>query len=96
MFIDPQWTDIDTLTYFFTDVSGTSGYGAYFDRSWFRGSWSPHQELSQRSIQWQEHLAIVAAAKLWGHSPSKKPDSVSLRQSRTAGGRGGVGECNGS
>lgn len=30
------------------------------------GSWSLHQELSQRSIQWQELFTILAAAKVWG------------------------------
>ena len=66
MFLDPSWTDADTLN-LFTDASGTLGFGAYFDGSWFRGSWLPHQELSQRSIQWQALFAIVAAAHTWGH-----------------------------
>ncbi|KAL5515958.1 hypothetical protein EMCRGX_G001212 [Ephydatia muelleri] len=66
MFLDPSWTDADTLN-LFTDASGTLGVGAYFDGSWFRGSWLPHQELSQHSIQWQELFAIVAAAHTWGH-----------------------------
>ena len=66
MFLDPSWTDADTLN-LFTDASGTRGFGAYFDGSWFRGSWLAHQELSQRSIQWQELFAIVAAAHTWGH-----------------------------
>ena len=38
MFLDPSWTDADTLN-LFTDASGTLGFGAYFDGSWFRGSW---------------------------------------------------------
>ena len=65
MFLDPSWTDADTLN-LFTDASGTLGFGAYFDGSWFRVSWLPHQELSQRFIQWQELFAIVAAAHTWG------------------------------
>ena len=66
MFLDPGWISADTLN-LFTDASGTHGYGAYYNGSWFRGSWLPHQELSQRSIQWQELFAIVAAAHTWGH-----------------------------
>eukprot|EP00731_Ephydatia_muelleri_P028107 Em0019g980a len=66
MFFDHSWTDADTLN-LFTNASGTLGFGAYFDGSWFKGSWLPHQELSQRSIQWQELFAIVAAAHTWGH-----------------------------
>ena len=66
MFLDPRWTDADTLN-LFTDASGTLGFGAYFDGAWFRGSWLPHQDLSHRSIQRQELFAIVAAAHTWGH-----------------------------
>ena len=65
MFLDPDWTSANTLN-LFTGASGTSGYGAYFNGSWFRGSWLLHQRLGERSIQWQELFAIVAAAKVWG------------------------------
>ena len=66
MFLDPGWISAETLN-LFTDASGIHGFGGYFNGSWFRGSWLPHQELSQRSIQWQELFAIVAAAHAWGH-----------------------------
>eukprot|EP00731_Ephydatia_muelleri_P013543 Em0007g853a len=65
MFLEPDWTSAETLN-LYTDASGTSGYGAYFGGSWFRRSWLPHQRLEERSIQWQELFAIVAAAKVWG------------------------------
>ena len=44
----------------------TLGYGGYFQGSWFRGDWHTSQILPSRSIQWQELLATVAAATIWG------------------------------
>ena len=66
MFLDPEWTAADSLQ-LYTDASGSLGFGAYFNSTWFRGDWQPHQRLPLRSIQWQELFAIVAAASTWGH-----------------------------
>ena len=71
MFLEPDWTSADILN-LYTDASGTSGYGAYFGGAWFRRSWLPHQRLEERSNQWQELFAIVAAAKVWGPRLTKR------------------------
>ena len=68
MFLDPDWTSANTLN-LFTDASGTSGNGAYFNGSC---SWLSHQQLGVRSIQRQKLFAIVAAAKAWGPRLAKR------------------------
>ena len=64
MFLDPEWSTADSL-HLFTDASGSYGFGAFFDGSWCRSSWLPHQSLLHHSIQWQELFAILAAASTW-------------------------------
>ncbi len=65
MFLDPDWTPAEDME-LFTDASGTLGYGAYYDGSWLRSDWAPHQLPPHVSIQWQELFAILAAAITWG------------------------------
>ena len=62
---------VSTPLNLFTDASGTLGFRAYFNGSWFRCSWLSHQRLDVRSIQWQELFAIVTAAKVWGPQLAK-------------------------
>ena len=59
---------------FYTDASGTSGYGAYYHPEWFRGDWEPCQLLCNKgiSIAYQELFPIVLAALLWGAHWSRK------------------------
>ena len=64
MFLDTTWVSAPDLQ-FYTDASGSKGYGAYFAGAWLRGDWQPHQRLPQRSIQWQETFAILAATTAW-------------------------------
>ena len=64
MFLDTTWVSAPDLQ-FYTDASGSKGYGAYFAGAWLRGDWQPHQRLPQRSIQWQEMFAILVAATAW-------------------------------
>ena len=52
-----------------TDAAGTLGCGAYFQGAWFHLPWQPPQ--LQRSIQWKELFAVVAAAATWGHRWSR-------------------------
>ena len=66
-FIDANPTNAHQME-LYTDTSGTHGCGAYFKGYWFHHEWQPHQRLSKCiSIQWQELLAILAAAITWGH-----------------------------
>ena len=48
----------------YTDSSGSIGYGAYCQGSWFNGHWS--QEQLHHSIQWKELYPIVLAVCVWG------------------------------
>lgn len=51
---------------FFTDASGSIGFGGYFKGRWFQGKW-PDNLGSIRSIAWLEVFPIVVALVLWGH-----------------------------
>ena len=48
-FLEPQWFSPASLN-LYTDASDSHGFGAYFDRAWLRGTWSPHQTLPHCSI----------------------------------------------
>ena len=63
MFLDTTWVLAQNLQ-FYTDASGSKGYGAYFAGTWLHGDWQPHQRLPQRSIQ-RQMFAILAAATTW-------------------------------
>lgn len=47
-----------------SDAAGALGYGAYFKREWFSGSWRPSQV--QQSIAYKELFPIAVAAFVWG------------------------------
>ena len=57
-FLRPGWTPSPDLE-LYTDSSGSIGYGAYCQGSWFNGHWS--QEQLHHSIQWKELYPIVLA-----------------------------------
>ena len=58
-----RWVTSDSL-HFYTDASGTFGYGAVFKTHWFYGPWQDHQ-LSN-GITWKELFPIVLAIDTWG------------------------------
>ena len=67
--LEPTWSSSSSL-HLFTDASATHGFGAYYNGSWFRGPWLPHQQTDSAagiSITWQELYAIVVATMAWGH-----------------------------
>ena len=69
LMLQPDWqaaADMDL----YTDASGTVGYGAYFQGSWFAETWTEHHR--HHSIQWKELFAILAAVAAWGHLWSGK------------------------
>ena len=66
MFIAPDWKDAEAI-HLYTDASGTLGFGAFFNGTWIRGDWQPHQQLPKCSIPWQELFTILAAALTWGY-----------------------------
>ena len=63
LMLQSAWEDAADLN-LCTDAAGTLGFGAYFQGAWIMGIWSPSQ--LERSIQWKELFAIVAAAATWG------------------------------
>ena len=67
LFLSPPWENSDTLS-LFTDVSGSLGYGGFFQNRWFQGQWLPSQQLGQPgiSILWQELYKINVACHLRG------------------------------
>ena len=62
-FLRPGWTPSPDLE-LYTDSSGSIGYDAYCQGSWFNGHWS--QEQLHHSIQWKELYPIVLAVCVWG------------------------------
>ena len=67
--LSPKWTSNISLQ-LSTDSSGSIGYGAYFQSSWFQGRWNADQQ--DKSIQWKELYPIVIAAATWGNHWSTK------------------------
>lgn len=67
LFLSPLWETSNTLS-LFTNVSGSLGYGGFFQNRWFQGQWLPSQQLGQPGIStlWQELYAINVACHLWG------------------------------
>ena len=46
MFLHTTWVLAPHLQ-FYTDSSGSKGYGAYFTGAWLRSDWQTHQQLPQ-------------------------------------------------
>ena len=60
MFIAPDWKDAEAI-HLYTDASGTLGFGGFFNGTWMRGNWQPHQQLPRCSIPWQELFTILGS-----------------------------------
>lgn len=59
----------------YTDASGTLGFGGYFQKKWFYGTWPadlPKPSTKDLSITFKELYPIVVAAILWGHAWQRK------------------------
>ncbi len=69
LMLQPDWESAADLE-LYTDASGALGFGAYYRGAWLMGSWSDQQ--LERSIQWKELFAIVAAAAAWGPKWQRK------------------------
>ena len=63
---------------FFTDASGSIGFGAFYKGQWFQGEWPDNMKLNSEtkgtglSIALLELYPIVVAALVWGHLWHKK------------------------
>jgi len=55
---------------FYTDASGTLGWGAYWAGRWIQAHWLPDQ--IGKDIAWKELFAIASAVNTWGHHWPKK------------------------
>jgi hypothetical protein len=64
-----DWYDSATLN-FYTDASGSIGYGAYFAGQWFSGRWPPG--TTGLSIALLELFPIVVAIQVWGEQMRNK------------------------
>ena len=68
-FLYEEWTpDFDLELQ--TDASGACGWGAYYGGRWLQGTWST--EDLQKSIEYKELYAIVAACATWGAEWTRK------------------------
>ena len=68
-FLEPDWTPAHEFQ-LFTDAAGSLGYGAFWNGHWFSKPWPAN--LLNKSIEWKELYAIVAACKTWGKHWSGK------------------------
>lgn len=74
LFLDPHLTADNDLE-FWTDSSGTIGFGGYFKNSWFQGRWPEklwQDSDDEMSMAFLELFPIVVAADLWGHRWNSK------------------------
>ena len=60
-----HWTDNSALR-FYTDASGSIGFGIYFAGKWAQGRWPPHVLEKKYSIAFLEFLPIVVGVQVWG------------------------------
>jgi len=60
-----DWTTAEDIG-FFTDASGSHGYGMVFGPHWCYGSWP--DSLKHESIEWKELFAVVLACLTWSTS----------------------------
>jgi hypothetical protein len=65
IFSDRVWLG-DQDVQFFTDASGSVGFGFFFDGRWFQGKWPSVKFALEHSIAWLELFPIIVASALWG------------------------------
>jgi len=68
-FLDDNFVTADTLQ-LYTDASGSLGYGAVFQKSWFSGVWDV--SWSDVNITVKELYPIVVAFEIWGDKLENK------------------------
>ena len=70
-FLHNTWTQATELG-LYTDASGAWGFGAFYgaEQRWIQGQWSC--EDKEKSIEFKELYAIVAACATWGHHWSSR------------------------
>jgi hypothetical protein len=66
IFADQFWRE-DRDLQFFTDASGSVGFGGFFQGRWFQGKWPSRWGSGVRSITWMEFFPILVAVVLWGN-----------------------------
>ena len=76
-----DWTD-NSILRFYTDASGSVGFGIYFAGKWAQGRWPPHVLEKKYSIAFLEFLPIVVGVQIWGeHIANQKVMFCSDNQS---------------
>ena len=65
LFLDFETTlqaeDLD----WYTDASGSVGFGGYFKNCWFQSTWNEFEIKNDPSIQYKELLAVATSVFLW-------------------------------
>ena len=69
MFQDSSWSS-PAITCFYTDASGSIGYGGFKDREWFSGLWP--EAWGPVDIQTKEIFPIFLGVKLYGKTLANK------------------------
>ena len=69
MFQDPSWSS-PAITRFYTDSSGSVGYGGFKDTNWFSGLWPATWQSVD--IQTKEIFPIFLGVKLFGPNLANK------------------------
>ena len=76
----------------YTDAAGSVGYGAYYNGSWFCGTWTAEQQHC--CIQYMELYPIALACSTWGREwPSRRIEFHSDNQAVVAALRNGTCRC---
>jgi hypothetical protein len=68
-FLEDKFISADLLQ-LYTDASGSLGYGAVFQQSWFYGEWDENWENVNITVK--ELYPIVLALELWGNKLQNK------------------------
>jgi hypothetical protein len=68
-FLEDRFISADLLQ-LYTDASGSMGYGAVFQQSWFYGEWDENWEYITITVK--ELYPIVLALELWANKLQNK------------------------
>ena len=68
-FLEDKFISADLLQ-LYTDASGSMGYGAVFQQSWFYGEWDENWEDINITVKYL--YPIVLALELWGNKLQNK------------------------
>ena len=71
MMLPNEWLDNESLN-FFTDSSGSIGFGIIFENAWIAAAWPDNLIIPRTNIAFLELFPIVMAILIWGPSLQNK------------------------